>query len=208
MKNSIFLKQLNKKDDAIFYDMVLFDCRYPVLFTCVDAKKNLYLCACYKVDSKSKEWIMACTTEVTVISLLQNKITIHDAFSQNSDFLYRIILKQGDANPTIEKLRIQDVPENILPTSGYFMDADEDEFNNEIAELENRRFEKLYESMQKLQGSLKRKKKIAVPQTYQVISEHRDSQYISSALKMTGVYHGKKRFSIQRSETHQVGVCR
>ena len=117
-------------------------------------------------------------------------------------------MKQGDANPTIEKLRIQDVPENILPTSGYFMDADEDEFNNEIAELENRRFEKLYESMQKLQGSLKRKKKIAVPQTYQVISEHRDSQYISSALKMTGVYHGKKRFSIQRSETHQVGVCR
>ncbi len=207
MKNRIFLKQLNKKDGTIFYDMVLFDCRYPVLFTCVDADKNLYLCACYKADPKSREWIMACTTEDTVISLLRDEITIHDTFLQNNEFLYRIMLKQGEETPTIEKLRIQDVPENILPTPGYFMDADDDEFDNEIAELERRNVEKVCKSIVKLQRNLRKTPKMAVSQTYQIASGYFDLQYTLRPQEMREVFHEKKCVSIQKPETFQVGVC-
>ena len=53
--------------------------KYPVLFTCKN-DKDIYLFICYYVNSEKIEWIGTRTTYDNLIDLLENKITIRDAF--------------------------------------------------------------------------------------------------------------------------------
>ena len=53
--------------------------KYPVLFTCKN-DKDIYLFICYYVNSEKIKWIGTRTTYDNLIDLLENKITIRDAF--------------------------------------------------------------------------------------------------------------------------------
>ena len=53
--------------------------KYPVLFTCKN-DKDIYLFICCLVNSEKIKWIGTRTTYDNLIDLLENKITIRDAF--------------------------------------------------------------------------------------------------------------------------------
>ena len=141
MKKKLEQNDLFRKGDfvlpSVYWDMVLAEYGRPILFTCLDEYDNLYICSCYHAGGDAVEWMLVKTTEEAVIKLLQNQIPIHDMFS-DAETVYLLTLSERGAQPQAVKKATQDVPENYFPTAGYDMDAEEGEFDEEIAELRER----------------------------------------------------------------------
>lgn len=87
-------------------------------------------------------WIGTVTDYDNLIQLLQNKVTIRDAFMAVTEDKMMITY---DGYQTMFRLVKRDrIPEDILPTDGEFMDADEDEFSEEIAEFRFRKHHSVF----------------------------------------------------------------
>ena len=131
-------KTLFQIDDlSLAQDLVLVDYIYPVLFTCVDNYGQIYIVTCYLADGKTKEWIIARSDPDKIINLLQDKISMRDIFLNTS--LWQAVLKAGETTPAVTPVRVENLDPCILPTPGEFMDADPNEFDDEIKVLSERR---------------------------------------------------------------------
>ena len=112
----------------------LFSLTYPILFTCRSNRGKLYLCVCCQSNATGQKWMIAETTPGVIIDLLTDKITIRDSF-----------FKYHGEKYTIEQKKIDDVTiyyneddwnietSVLLPDKGEFIEAEDDEFENEIA---------------------------------------------------------------------------
>ena len=128
----INFSELLKKCDQLKnadIDKILFEGAYPVLFTMADSEKE-YLVICPVVNSKEMTWIVSETSFSNIIELLTNKITIRDAFLAVSDDKICLTYDGKKMETTIEKR--QTFPEELLPDAGEFIDAEDDEFEEEI----------------------------------------------------------------------------
>lgn len=135
MKKS-FLNRTNEFP-ALYMDMVFVESIRPILFTCVDEDGRLYICSCCYASGDKCTWIIADTAPDDVISLLRNECEIRDMFGNNGRVT--VVTKYaGTERPEIRSFALQDVPEELLPTKGYGMDAEEGEFEEELKELQSR----------------------------------------------------------------------
>lgn len=136
MKNSKVFLSINNR--PLFMDLILVEYHYPILFTCLDNRGNMYISTCFHADAQEREWLIAQTTPNAVIDLLRNNISIRDVFPKDDTLIY-LAAKSKDAQETvIQTVRADEVPEKIFPTGGMFMDADEDEFTEELVILRKR----------------------------------------------------------------------
>lgn len=119
---SDFLKQFN-------IDQILFEGAYPVLFTMTDRKREL-LAICPVADAKEMVWIFSETSFETIIAMLQNEITIREAFE--ADSVEKHIVRYDGKDILHEKVELSDVSKEYLPDEGEYIDAEEDEFDEEI----------------------------------------------------------------------------
>ena len=121
-------------------DKIFFESYYPILFTCKNEKNHIFICVCCQADSKIKKWLVTDILPETVIDLLSNKITIRDSFLKDSIGKYTIIYDNNKEDYEIEENNATDWDgENNfdLPTPGEYMDAEEDEFTEEIEYFKN-----------------------------------------------------------------------
>ena len=147
-QNMTELEIFRKGDDvlpALYWGMIFVEYIRPILFTCVDEYGELYICSCYLADAKSVNWMLAKTTEEAVLNLLKDKISIHDIFYQAGEYIYLIKLSAGNSEPTAVRKLICDIPSEFFPTDGYYMEAEDGEFDEEIEELQSRINERDYE---------------------------------------------------------------
>lgn len=122
-----------KEIPGLELECVLFEGNYPIAFTCTDKESKVYLFICYEVNSEAVRWIASETSYDILISMLEDKITIRDAFLAKSEKKYMIEFN-GDYN----KVKVEYVDRNklnsaILPTEGEYMEAEDDEFEEEIS---------------------------------------------------------------------------
>ena len=116
-------------------DKIFFESYYPILFTCIGEKKDIFLCVCCQADLDVKKWLITDVSPRTIIELLSNKITLRESFLKDGGSKYTIIYNMEDENFEIEENNIKDWDEESsidLPTAGEYMDAEEDEFLEEI----------------------------------------------------------------------------
>lgn len=116
-------------------DRVLFESYYPILFTCINENKELFLCVCFKADKISQKWLVTNVNSETVIEMLQDRRTIRNTFKKNNGkkFTVEYIISENKYY-YIENDRNDwdfDNSDN-LPTSGEYMDVDDDEFSDDI----------------------------------------------------------------------------
>lgn len=118
-------------------DVVLFESKYPVLFTCKDEGK-IYLFICCLVNSKIAKWIGTETRYETLIELLEDKIPIRDAFLK--DDVKKMIIEYDGIQKCISCNQINgsEIPESLLPTVGEYMEAEDGEFDEEIQIFKSR----------------------------------------------------------------------
>lgn len=132
MKNKPYFSNIEGKG-ALWFDVSLVEANYPVLFTCYDIQKQPYLCACINVQKNHAEWIVAETNLGTLKNLLSNKITIRESLCVNDSVYF---IERTDGTVEVTKVDYKKLPENYLPTAGEYMDADEGEFDYELAHFE------------------------------------------------------------------------
>lgn len=121
-------------------DKVFFESYYPILFTCINEKKELFLCVCSQADSEQKKWLVTKVSSKTIIELLSNKITLRDSFLKDDGDKYTIIYTSYKQVYEIEKNNNSDWDEKNsieLPTPGEYIDAEENEFLEEIEYFQN-----------------------------------------------------------------------
>ena len=53
-----------------YYDLILLEYRYPLLFTCMDDNDQMYLVTCFAADSKKRVWLIVQTSPSEVIEML------------------------------------------------------------------------------------------------------------------------------------------
>lgn len=119
----------------ICLDTILFESRYPVLFTCRNGQ-DVYLFICCLVTGDKAEWIGTKTTYDNLIGLLENRITIRDAFLNVTE--NKIIIDYNGQNVDYRMEKRSSVPENLLPAAGEYMDAENEEYAEEIAVFKRR----------------------------------------------------------------------
>lgn len=130
--------ELNRYGELVI-DKILFEASYPILFTCVNDKEDLFLVVCCQNNKDGKKWLLTQTREKIIIDMLEDKISIREAFLKNSESQITVLLK--------EKFEVRehcelDWGENsiYLPKKGEYMDADPGEFDEEI-DYYQRKFE-------------------------------------------------------------------
>lgn len=118
-------------------DTVLFESYYPILFTCLNEKKELFICVCCQANKNGKKWLLTQTTPQTMIDMLKNKITLRDVFFKFPEVQFTI-LSNGEKKEIREKDRNDwDYDSSIsLPDKGEYMEAEDGEFVDEIQHYE------------------------------------------------------------------------
>ncbi|WP_312279650.1 DUF6575 domain-containing protein [Oscillibacter sp.] len=122
----------------LYMDLILFEGRYPMLFTCTDDGGNLYICSQYNVDGEKHQWVVEKTTSAKVIAMLSDRLTIREAFGEREENVFRVIRYSGNQTPSVQEITFEEASREILPTAGAYMDSDEGEFDEEIWELRKR----------------------------------------------------------------------
>lgn len=114
-------------------ERVFLDAGYPILFTCINEQTELFLCVCCQSNIHGKKWLLVQTEPKMIINMLEDKITIRDAFIHSGDRKFTIFQN--------EQLSIQSNVEEdwdavnsiALPDAGEYMEAEEDEFAEDIS---------------------------------------------------------------------------
>lgn len=124
----------------IVLDKILFESKYPVMFTCKN-NDDIYLFICCMSSAEKVEWIGTRTDYDTLIGLLENKITIRDAFLSVS--AEKQLVEYDGSKASCVEIKSENIPDKLLPTAGEYMDAEEDEFAEEmeIFKLRNKNFQ-------------------------------------------------------------------
>ena len=120
---------------GIVLDKILFESKYPVMFTC-KKDNDIYLFICCMVNADIVEWIGTRTDYDTLIGLLENKITIRDAFLNVTDKKY--LVKYDGLKVSYTETKAESIPDKLLPSAGEYMDAEEGEYAEEIKIFESR----------------------------------------------------------------------
>jgi len=131
MSNDLFA--VLPKMGRLYFDKILFESNYPVLFTCRDMNMSIYLCVCHSASGGLRKWLMTRVEAVTVISLLKDEITIREAFISGDNVKYSVHLEDNtyhvDENNVFEW---DEQNSSCLPSEGEYMDAEEGEYDEII----------------------------------------------------------------------------
>lgn len=114
----------------LYYDCILLDGDAPVLFTCKDIMSQLYYCVCIYNVIGAQEWLITKTTPKVMCDLLKNKITMRQAITVEDKIWFA--KEKQDGCISWDYKSVEDFPDDYLPTDGMYMDANDDEFDEEI----------------------------------------------------------------------------
>lgn len=121
----------------LWVDKVFFECNYPMLFTCLNEDKEMFLCTCCQANRNGMKWLLTKTTPQIVIGILKDMITLRDAFVKNLDSQISVLLYNGEYIVTEHNTEDWDYETSIyLPDKDEYLEADEGEFDEEIAYYE------------------------------------------------------------------------
>lgn len=137
MNSQQLFPQGNGNHPALYLEDVFVEELFPLLFTCSDDNGNLYVVVCYAYSAECKEWLVTKTTAASVVNLLRNEITTRSIFTASTESV-TIIRQDSLSHFTYRSIPSSDLPEQVLPTDGYTMEAEPDEFEDVICRLRHR----------------------------------------------------------------------
>lgn len=124
--NRIFLGATSETP-TLYFDLVLVESRYPMLFTCRDDNGQMYIVSCHVANGEKCEWLIAKTTTEMITKLLSDEVPIRSMFTINTT-IYIATQCAGETAVSIRTVKVCDIPSNILPTESEYIEADKGEF--------------------------------------------------------------------------------
>lgn len=129
----------DQKFGMLKIDRIIFEATYPILFVCSNEEKELFLCVCCQNNSKGKKWLITKSSSDTIVKMLKDEITIRDAFLMNPDSRITVDRINGETRIGLDAGNDWSEDSIYLPKKGEYLDADPDEFSEEIAYYQNRK---------------------------------------------------------------------
>ncbi|MDD6208579.1 MAG: hypothetical protein PUB10_08685 [Clostridiales bacterium] len=124
---------------TLWIDKILFESFCPILFTCINDSNELFLCVCCQSNQKGKKWLLTKTTPDILVGILKNQVAIREAFLRFPEVQYSIFSKGTELEIKEHVADDWDAEHSIdLPDKDEFMDAEEDEFLEEITYYEGK----------------------------------------------------------------------
>ena len=117
---------------GIRLDMVLFEAKYPVIFTCKKENQK-YLFSCCAYNTNEVKWIGAKTDSNTVLKMLKNEMTVRDAFLKGDGEM--MVISYDGQKVICECLDKDRVSPKLLPAEKMYFEAEEGEFQEEMERL-------------------------------------------------------------------------
>ena len=117
---------------GIRLDMVLFEAKYPIIFTCKKENQK-YLFSCCAYSSNDVKWIGVKTDSNTVLKMLQNEITVREAFLKDEGKL--MVISYNGQKVICEFLDKDGVSPELLPVEEMYFEAEEGELQEEMEKL-------------------------------------------------------------------------
>lgn len=125
--------------EHIFYD---FETE-PILFSCIDEKKNLYLCLCTDIRYGQK-WIVTPCSIAVLRALLNEEMDIASAFFKSSSVITIIMDLHGNESSFITD--INKIDRLDLPKEGTFIKCNKIKAENYLRSKEREVFSKQFSS--------------------------------------------------------------
>lgn len=123
-------------------ETVLVEMNEPVFFICKNEKEDLFLCSCCQVNKNGKKWLITKTSPDIIVKILKDEITLREAFYTFKDIQFSVCAFDGDIKITEHNAVDWDYENSIfLPDKGEYMEAEEDEFLEEISYYEGKKIE-------------------------------------------------------------------
>lgn len=190
----------SKETGILQFDVVLLESYHPILFTCVNEKDELFLCVCCQADKEATKWLATDVKPSTMVNMLQNQITIRDAFLLDKGKRYTVICK--DKKYTLIKNDPQDWdPEksDYLPTAGEYMDAEDDEFLEEIEHYKNIMFQNIFKKNEEL-------KKFSLNGLIFEFNMHEENIFAKSFIEVSDDLVIKYRNTLNEKRQEEIGI--
>ena len=123
---------------TLVIDKVLIESYCPILFTCINEKKELFLCTCCQDNSDGKKWLITKTTPDIIIDILKDRITLRRAFLVYKDVQFTVFLNSEGLSILENYNDDWDYETSIyLPDKDEYMEVEQDEFIEEISYYED-----------------------------------------------------------------------
>lgn len=132
-----YFRNVGSIGDLVLEHMI-FEAEYPVLFICKDNLDKKYICVCCDIR-RTQRWIVSPISNVDLIKMLSDELTLRDAFlTKKSENSYLIEWNpQYPDTETVTPVSVSEIPDKDLPTVGEYIEAEEGEYDNIIALLNN-----------------------------------------------------------------------
>lgn len=141
MSNNVYFEDVIGIGD-LFLEYIFFEFESePILFTCVDREKNLYLCLCSEIRYGQKWLITKCNMN-TLRAVIEERIDVASAFFRNPFVVSICMDLQGvEESYIIEKSKIDELD---LPKPGTYIKCNREKaqgylWNKEAEELHQKR---------------------------------------------------------------------
>lgn len=119
------------KYGQLYIDRILFESYFPVLFTCQNSAREIFICVCCQNNAEGCKWLVGKTEGKNIISMLKDEITIRELFLERSSGKISVDYVNGEY--TVEYNNSDWNEESVyLPKKGSYIAAEKGEFDEDI----------------------------------------------------------------------------
>lgn len=114
----------------LYIDKVLFESYFPIIFTCINDNKEIFISVCCQNNEKGCKWLLGKTNGVSIIRMLKDEITIRQLLLECSSEKISVDYVE---NSYIVAYNNSDWNENspYLPKEDSYMYAEDGEYKEE-----------------------------------------------------------------------------
>lgn len=127
------MKEFIKLDKygQLYIDKILFESYFPVIFTCVNDSKEIFICVCCQNNEKGCKWLIGKTNGTSIVRMLRDEITIRQLLLECSSGKISVDCTENEFSVAYDN---SDWNENssFLPKDDSYMYAEDGEFEDEI----------------------------------------------------------------------------
>ncbi|MBR3267910.1 MAG: hypothetical protein IKI58_04170 [Oscillospiraceae bacterium] len=109
----------------LYIEQILAEIDYPILYVCIDDNNQRYLTMC--VDPMDGYYLVAETDIETIILMLEDKITMKDAFRRTHPIWEVYSVDEDPHHDEVSQIKFADLSDDNLPDSGAFFHLKENE---------------------------------------------------------------------------------
>lgn len=119
------------KYGQLYIDKILFESYFPIVFTCMNDSKDIFIGVCCQNNEKGCKWLLGKTTGISIVKMLQDEITVRQLLVDYSSGKISIDYMENEYSIAFNNSD-WDKDSLYLPKEDSYMHAEDGEFEEEI----------------------------------------------------------------------------